>query len=67
MMWPIAHEAAELLTANELGRVRECPGPNCGWLFLDMSKNRSRRWCSMEVCGNAAKARRHYQRQKGEA
>ena len=67
MMWPIAHEAAELLTASELERVRECPGQNCGWLFLDMSKNRSRRWCSMEVCGNAAKARRHYQRQKGEA
>jgi predicted RNA-binding Zn ribbon-like protein len=67
MLWPIAYEAAALLTAPELARVRECPAPDCGWLFLDLSKNRSRRWCSMETCGNAAKARRHYQRHKGEA
>jgi len=66
MLWPIAYEAAELLTATELERVRECPAPDCGWLFLDLSKNRSRRWCSMETCGNQAKVRRHYQRHKGE-
>ena len=66
MLWPVVYEAADLLTADERGRVRECPAPDCGWLFLDMSKNRSRRWCSMETCGNAAKARRHYQRHKGE-
>ena len=67
MLWPIVYDAAELLTAPELERVRECPADDCGWLFLDMSKNRSRRWCSMETCGNQAKVRRHYQRHKGEA
>jgi predicted RNA-binding Zn ribbon-like protein len=63
MLWPIARSAAELLTdPGELARVRQCPGANCGWLFLDETKNRSRRWCDMEVCGNRAKARRHYAR-----
>lgn len=64
MLWPIVRSAAELLTAPELARVRQCPGPDCGWLFLDTSKNGSRQWCSMETCGNRAKARRHYSRQR---
>lgn len=65
MLWIIARETAELLTTDDLTRIRQCPAPDgCGWLFLDTSKNRSRRWCSMESCGNAAKARRHYQRGK---
>lgn len=63
---PIARSAAELLTSAELGRVRECDGATCTWLFLDWSRNRSRRWCSMESCGNRAKARRHYHRQKAQ-
>lgn len=63
MLWPITRSAAELLTSPELARVRSCPGTGgCGWLFLDTSKNGRRRWCSMESCGNRAKARRHYQR-----
>jgi predicted RNA-binding Zn ribbon-like protein len=63
LLWPVARSAAELLTASdELQRVRECPGDYCDWLFLDTSKNHTRRWCSMETCGNVAKARRHYQR-----
>jgi predicted RNA-binding Zn ribbon-like protein len=62
MLWPIARSAADLLTGPALARVRECEGYPCGWLFLDTSRNRSRRWCSMEVCGNRAKARRHYAR-----
>jgi len=61
---PIARSAAELLTSDDLGRVRECDGAACTWLFLDQSRNRSRRWCSMESCGNRAKARRHYHRQR---
>ncbi|HET9766295.1 MAG TPA: ABATE domain-containing protein [Thermoanaerobaculia bacterium] len=61
---PIARSAAELLTSDDLGRVRECDGADCTWLFLDQSRNRSRRWCSMESCGNRAKARRHYHRQR---
>ena len=62
LLRPVAWSAAELLTAEELHRVHECAGPDCGWLFLDMSKNGSRRWCSMETCGNRAKARRHRER-----
>lgn len=65
-LWIVTCAAADLLTSPLVSRVRECPAPEgCGWLFLDTSKNRSRRWCSMETCGNQAKARRHYRRQKG--
>jgi predicted RNA-binding Zn ribbon-like protein len=59
MIWPVAWSVAELLLSEELHRVHECAGPDCGWLFMDTSKNGSRRWCSMETCGNRAKARRH--------
>lgn len=58
---------AALTQPTEIGRVEVCPSDGCGWLFLDESKNRRRRWCSMETCGNRAKARRHYQRQIAEA
>ncbi len=64
LLRPVAWSAAELLTAEELHRVHECAGHDCGWLFLDMSKNGSRRWCSMGTCGNRAKARRHRARQQ---
>jgi predicted RNA-binding Zn ribbon-like protein len=67
VIWPIACSAAELLTSPELARVRECAGPGCGWLFLDASRNHSRRWCSMESCGNRTKARRHYERTRAPA
>jgi predicted RNA-binding Zn ribbon-like protein len=64
MLWPVVRSAVDLLTSKELERVGECAGDRgCGWLFLDMSRNHSRRWCSMELCGNRAKVRRHYQRQ----
>ena len=62
MLWPVVHDAAGLLTSEELDRVGQCADDRCGWLFLDTSRNRSRRWCSMEDCGNRAKARRHYKR-----
>jgi predicted RNA-binding Zn ribbon-like protein len=63
---PIVWSAAELLTNGPLERVRECPGDDtCGWLFLDTSRNGSRRWCDMRTCGNRAKARRHYRRSGG--
>jgi predicted RNA-binding Zn ribbon-like protein len=61
-LWPILRSAAELLTSGERQQVRECGGSACTWLFLDRSRNRSRRWCSMETCGNRAKAQRHYRR-----
>ena len=51
--------AAALLRDGPLDRLRQCPGPDgwCGWLFLDRSRNGSRRWCSMALCGNPAKMR----------
>jgi predicted RNA-binding Zn ribbon-like protein len=65
MLWLIIHSATELLTSDKLDRVCECQGENCGWLFLDMSRNRSRKWCDMKECGNRAKAQRHYQMTRG--
>lgn len=64
-LWPLAASAAELLTSGEQERVKECAADNCNWLFLDESRNRSRRWCDMAVCGNRAKARRFSARQRG--
>jgi predicted RNA-binding Zn ribbon-like protein len=64
VLWPIAESAAELLTSAEIERVRTCAAPKCEWLFLDDSRNHSRRWCDMSVCGNRQKARRHYERQQ---
>lgn len=60
----IALAAAELLSQPLVGQLGVCAGRNCGWLFLDMSKSRRRRWCDMKTCGNAAKASRHYRRQR---
>ena len=65
VLWPVARSAAELLTSSELPQVRECAADDCAWLFIDTSKNHGRRWCDMAVCGNRAKARRHYARTKG--
>ncbi len=65
--WEVAFAAAELLTSDKVVWVRECEDDRgCGFLFIDSSKNHSRRWCSMESCGNRAKARRHYSRTKSE-
>lgn len=62
--WWVARSAAELLTSRDLSGVRECAGYDCGRLFMDGTKNRSRRWCDMASCGNRAKGRRHYERRK---
>ena len=62
VLWPVARSAAELLTSDELIRVRQCAGAGCGWLFMDRSRAGRRQWCDMKVCGNRAKARRHYER-----
>ena len=59
-LWRIAKSAADLLISGEVLAVRECAAETCGWLFLDRSRNRTRRWCDMKICGNRAKARRHY-------
>ena len=63
-LWPITRSAAELLTSAEVSRVRMCPGQGCGWLFLDTTKNQSRRWCDMDVCGNRTKVRRFLARRR---
>jgi len=47
-----------LLTSPQISMVRACGSPQCRWLFLDTSKNHTRRWCDMKVCGNRMKARR---------
>ena len=62
VLWPIIHSAGELLLSEELGNVKKCPG--CGWLFLDTSKNQSRRWCSMNTCGARDKMRRYHKRKQ---
>lgn len=67
VLWLAVMSAVELLTSGDLDRVRECAGERCAWLFIDRSKNRSRRWCDMTVCGNRTKARRHYARSKQRA
>ncbi len=64
MLWPIARSAADLLVSSEVQRVRRCAAEECDWLFLDTTRNRSRRWCDMRTCGNRAKARRSYARKK---
>jgi len=66
-LWPILRSAADLLTSERQKRIGQCADDRgCGWLFLDTTKNRSRRWCEMGDCGNRAKARRHYQRSRGQ-
>ena len=63
-LWAVVRDAAELLVSGDLRRVGKCCGDHCDWLYLDTSRNRSRRWCDMQSCGNRAKARRHYHRAK---
>lgn len=64
MLWPVAWSAAELMTSHDVNHLRLCASDSCDWLFLDTSKNHSRRWCRMKNCGNRAKARSHYHRSR---
>jgi predicted RNA-binding Zn ribbon-like protein len=66
MLWPVARAAMDLLTSEELIYVRLCAAKSCAWLFLDTTKNHRRRWCEMKTCGNRAKAKTYYERQKTE-
>jgi len=63
-LWPVAQSAAELLTSPKLGRVKLCAGEGCGWVFLDESRNGSRRWCDSRDCGNRERVRRHLARKR---
>lgn len=64
MLVPIAESAVDLLTAGDLSLVKKCQNPRCILFFYDTTKNHARRWCSMEVCGNRAKATAHYRRNR---
>ena len=61
---PLVRSAATLLLGPQHDRVKQCPGHGCGWLFLDLTKNRNRRWCEMEICGSRNKVRRYRERQR---
>jgi predicted RNA-binding Zn ribbon-like protein len=61
--WPAAASAGDLLTGG-VDHLGVCDNPGCGWLYVDTTRNHSRRWCSMELCGNATKSRRHAARSR---
>ena len=64
----VALSALSILSdPSERCRTKTCPGIDCGWTFVDETKNRRRKWCLMETCGNRAKAARHYRRISGTA
>ncbi len=58
LLWPVIFSAANLLTSEEASRVGMCPGADCGWMFVDRSRNGLRKWCEMATCGTTAKNRR---------
>lgn len=57
-LWPVAWSAAALLTGPEVESIRVCAGPDCGWVYVDRSRNHLRRWCEMGTCGTREKSRR---------
>ena len=65
LLAPVLWSAGDLLVGDRLTRVRLCANDKCRWLFLDDSKSGTRRWCSMNSCGNRAKAHRYYMRKIG--
>lgn len=64
VLWAVSRSAAKVLTEETPDAIKRCEGEGCGWLFLDTSRARRRRWCSMSDCGNRAKAKRHYARRR---
>ncbi len=63
-LWAVAESAVQLLASPDPSRLRECGGVGCHWMFEDSSRNMSRLWCDMQLCGNLAKVRRFRERQK---
>jgi predicted RNA-binding Zn ribbon-like protein len=61
-LWMLAQAASDLLVSSDAELIKDCGDPTCRWLFLDVSKNHTRRWCDMKTCGNRMKARRHHAR-----
>jgi predicted RNA-binding Zn ribbon-like protein len=64
VLWGVARSAANLLVSSDLDRVQICDGPGCGWMFVDGSRNRSRRWCDSRDCGNRERVRQHLARKR---
>jgi predicted RNA-binding Zn ribbon-like protein len=62
IIWPVVWSAALLIVSEEATRIRICGGPDCGWMYVDRSRNKLRRWCQMETCGTREKSRRRYRR-----
>jgi predicted RNA-binding Zn ribbon-like protein len=62
----VVHAAVVLITSSDIDNVRECSKTSCRWLFLDRSRNQSRRWCNMQLCGNRSKAKRFYARTRND-
>lgn len=63
-LWPLVRSAVDLLLTGDQRRLRECAADDCGWLFYDTSRNQSRRWCSMQSCGNRAKVQQFRERKR---
>lgn len=64
-LWILSLSIARLLVSDDMQRLRVCENPECRWLFLDTSKNHTRRWCDMKICGNRMKARRFKAQRRG--
>ncbi|HYI84545.1 MAG TPA: CGNR zinc finger domain-containing protein, partial [Acetobacteraceae bacterium] len=62
VLWPVTWAAAALLTSDEAGKIRICASVDCGWMYVDRSRNGLRRWCQMETCGTREKSRRRAER-----
>jgi predicted RNA-binding Zn ribbon-like protein len=63
-LWPVIWATAQLLASPEVAQLRVCEGVDCGWIYLDHSRNGLRRWCEMQTCGTREKSRRRAERQK---
>ena len=63
-LWPIIRRAADLLASPDAAHIKVCGGADCGWLYVDRSRNGLRRWCRMETCGTRAKSRRRAERRE---
>ena len=66
-MQPLVESAVNLLTSAKLERLRRCGNSTCYWLFVDETRNHSRRWCEMASCGNVLKVRRHREKARSAA
>jgi predicted RNA-binding Zn ribbon-like protein len=62
LLGPVVWSAAELLASGKIEQIKCCAAETCGWLFLDGTKNHSRRWCDMADCGTRAKSKRYYRK-----